>query len=394
MGEITMIDPPERHQRYAVYSLRNSTDDGLIYTRSFIVLKNDYGVIVRFTRLQEYAGVYENKTYRPLSSNPEGKLYYIVNMLNYIIVDHGSKYGVKHIFDITKDMLRDYFNAYGSEPLPDGGHRSAESVEGCIYCVTAFMYKISRAFAGYTKLRKNELYVERQIRTDKGTLVKKNVPDFQAVVVDDGDEIFRDLHTKALEILIPMAFRYAPDIAFAMCLQAFAGLRASEAMNVRQECSPLGAGLTFTEIGGHVRDVRIDLRRELMLRSDGAEIGQIKKERIQKVYPAFIGTFRDLIDNYLRVELVKSSDPELRIYGQLLYENKLGTHSLRHWFSVQLVLRGEDIGSLQYWRGDRNPESAFTYLQNKGELIRELKYANEALADTLLQIGGELYGDL
>ena len=435
MGEITMIDPPERHQRYAVYSLRNSTDDGLIYTRSFIVLKNDYGVIVRFTRLQEYAGVYENKTYRPLSSNPEGKLYYIVNMLNYIIVDHGSKYGVKHLFGITKDMLRDYFNAYGSEPLPGGGHRSAERVEGCIYCVTAFMYKISKAFAGYTKLRKNELYVERQIRTDKGTLVKKNVPDFQAVVVDDGDEIFRDLHTKALEILIPMAFRYAPDIAFAMCLQAFAGLRASEAMNVRQECSPLGAGLTFTEIGGHVRDVRIDLRRELMLRSDGAEIGQIKKERIQKVYPAFIGTFcaayklhkrylrgvsyekefapmfvnsngmamsyesyrqkfRDLIDNYLRVELVKSSDPELRIYGQLLYENKLGTHSLRHWFSVQLVLRGEDIGSLQYWRGDRNPESAFTYLQNKGELIRELKYANEALADTLLQIGGELYGDL
>ena len=142
MGEITMIDPPERHQRYAVYSLRNSTDDGLIYTRSFIVLKNDYGVIVRFTRLQEYAGVYENKTYRPLSSNPEGKLYYIVNMLNYIIVDHGSKYGVKHLFDITKDMLRDYFNAYGSEPLPGGGHRSAERVEGCIYCVTAFMYKI------------------------------------------------------------------------------------------------------------------------------------------------------------------------------------------------------------------------------------------------------------
>ena len=31
--------------------------------------------------------------------------------------------GVKHLFDITKDMLRDYFNAYGSEPLPGGGHR-------------------------------------------------------------------------------------------------------------------------------------------------------------------------------------------------------------------------------------------------------------------------------
>ena len=54
MGDLMEMNPPEQDQRYAVYSVRNTAEDGLIYTRSFIVIKNGYGVIVRFTRLQEY----------------------------------------------------------------------------------------------------------------------------------------------------------------------------------------------------------------------------------------------------------------------------------------------------------------------------------------------------
>ena len=106
----------------------------------------------------------------------------------------------------------------------------------------------------------------------------------------DANVIFRDIPTKVIEILIPMAFRYAPDIALAMCLQAFAGLRASEAMNVRQESSPYGPGLIITEVGGKVHGIKIDLRKELVLRSDGTEIGLIKKARMQDVYPPFVGT--------------------------------------------------------------------------------------------------------
>ena len=70
-------------------------------------------------------------------------------------------------------------------------------------------------------------------------------------------DTFRDLPTRAFEMLIPLAFRYAPDIAFAMCLQAFAGLRAGEALNVRRADSPLGPGIVFTEMGGAVRSVEI-----------------------------------------------------------------------------------------------------------------------------------------
>jgi len=71
----------------------------------------------------------------------------------------------------------------------------------------------------------------------------------------------------------------------------------------------------------------------------------------------------------------------------LLYENRLGLHALRHWFSVQLVLNGEDIGQIQYWRGDKTPESAFLYLQNKGDLVRELEDAGDALSKMLMNCG-------
>ena len=109
-------------------------------------------------------------------------------------------------------------------------------------------------------------------------------------------------------------------------------------------------------------------------------------------YETYRNRFKMLIRDHLRPFLVRSSNPELRIYGQLLYENELGTHALRHWYTVQLVLRGEDIANIQFWRGDRSPESAFQYLQNKGELVQELKETNERLLSGLLRLGGEFHG--
>lgn len=433
MDDQRELIPPEQVQRYAVYSLRNTMEDGRVFTRSFIVIKNGYGVIARFTRLQEYAGIYTRGTYKPITANPEAKLYFICGMLNYVLVEHGAEYGIRHVFDITKGMLEDYFDAYAMEQKKDGSYHSKESVEYCIAYVTGFMSRLSWKFGGYMKVSNAELYVEKSCLTHKGTLVKKNVPAFQAMGIPESDGAFREMPTKAMEILVPLAFRYTRDIAFGLCLQAFAGLRASEVCNVRQECSPLGVGIRFTEVAGKVRKAEIDLRKELALRSDGAEVGSIKKERLQCVYPAFLGAFmkayelhkeylktvsfekayapmfvnqngkamtyenyrlrfRKLINEHFRPLLTMSSDPELRIYGQLLYENRLGTHAMRHWYTVQLVLRGEDIANIQFWRGDKSPDSAFAYLQNKGDLNRELKESNEKLLGILMEIGGEAYG--
>ena len=85
---------PEQIQRYGVYTFRTATKEGVVYARSFIVIRNGYGVIVRFTRFQDYAGF---KNYKPIISNAEKKLYYVCGMLNYVLVDHGKRFGIRHV---------------------------------------------------------------------------------------------------------------------------------------------------------------------------------------------------------------------------------------------------------------------------------------------------------
>ena len=431
--ENNALFPPERIMRYAVYTFRGVTEDGLAFTRSFIVLKNGYNVIVRFTRYQEYAGIYERGSYRPVTADPEAKLHFICKMLNHTLVEHGREFGINHIFSVTRPMLEHFFSSYAQEKQPDGTFREQASVERCVSVVTAFMGRLCDRFHDRMKVSKEDLYREISLENRRGKLVKKKVPAFRAAGFAQPDAPFRDMPVKVMEILLPLAFRYARDIAFGICLQAFAGLRAGEVCNVRQECSPLGAGIRFVEVDGIVIKAEIDLRRELRLRSDGAEVGKIKKERLQRVYPAFLSAFlrayelhkeylrrvrfepeyapmfvnqygkamsyetyrtrfKTLVHDRLRPLLANSDDPELRLYAQLLCENELGTHSLRHWYTVQLALRGEGIADIQFWRGDNSPESAFRYLQNKGDMARELRDTSEQFLNVLLQIGEELHG--
>lgn len=413
---------PEQIQRYGVYTFRTATKEGVVYARSFIVIRNGYGVIVRFTRFQDYAGF---KNYKPITSNAEKKLYYVCGMLNYVLVDHGKRFGIRHVFGITAEMLQEYFDFYASDKKADDDYRGRDSILKCISAVTAFMANLVWKFGGYMKVSRQELYRDEIAYDRNGRRYHRAVPLFQTVGMPAPKRVFRDIPYKVFEILIPMAFRYARDIAFGLCLQAFAGLRAGEVLSVRQECSPLGKGITLTEVGGHAVKAEIDVEQEIRIRDDDVEVGMIKKERRQRVYPAFLGAFckayelhkeylsgrafnrdycpmfinrngeamtyetyrtrfHELVNNRLRPYLIRSSDPELRLYGQLLYENQLGTHALRHWFTVQLVMRGEDIGSIQYWRGDSSPDSAFEYLQNKGDLTGELEASGDRLIELLM----------
>ena len=201
--------PPEQIQRYAVYSLRVAMEEGLAVTRSFIVIKNGYDIIVRFTRLHEYAGIYAKGTYRPVTANPESKLYFICKMLNYAL----TEFGIRHVFDLTKPMLAQFFSFYACEKLPDGTFRSQRSVECCVSAVTDFASRLCSKFNGYMKLSKEELYEEETRVTRRGKTIRKNVPAFQAVGFPQTRALLREIPTKVMEILIPLAFRYAREIA-------------------------------------------------------------------------------------------------------------------------------------------------------------------------------------
>ena len=418
--------------RYAVYTHQLVSPDGIAYPRCFIVIKSAYNVIVYFTKLHQFVGVYEGSVYRPLSSDARERMIYITQMLNYIIIDHKPVYRLDHVFRITKDMLLAFFMDYALKEKKAGGHRGCQDVEKCIIAVTGFFSRLCRKYPGYTAVSRNELYSDKKVLTRYGRQRLVSVPDFQVPVIPEPKEIFRDIPTKVFQILMNLAVRYDPDIAFAMALQAFAGLRPGEVMNVRQESSPKGPGIRLTWRGKKLVRADIDLTHEYAMRSDAVSCGSIKKERTAHVYPPFLDAFQrmyslhkerlsraayekdfcpmfvnsrgmamtyeiyynrfvSLVTDRLRPVLLAHEDPECRIYGQLLYENSLGPHSLRHWFSVQLALRGEDVAQLQFWRGDKNPESAFRYLQNKGDLIRELEATNELLARALMKEGENIF---
>lgn len=415
---------------YGVYNHRLITKDSITYTRSFIVIRNKFGIIVHFTNLHNYACIYENKVFVPLAADSEARLHYICMMLNYVLIKHYDKFRIDHVFNVNREALECFFRDYAMEKQPNGKYRGEQSIERCVYAVVAFFRKLRWKFGNHVVLKNEDLFTEKTVYNKYGKSKKKKVPVFQVRGIRKTGEAFRELPTKAFKILLSLAFRYTPDIAFGICLQAFAGLRAGEVCNVRQEGAPSGNGIIFTQVENRTIKIEINLTRELMMRSDGVVCGKIKKERMQCVYPPFLAAFtaahelhkkflatrnyeldycpmfinnhgvamtyddyarrfRSLVDNHFRAVLLESDDPECRIYGQLLYENNLTTHALRHWFSVQLTLRGEEIAQIQYWRGDKSPESAFMYLQNKGDLIKEIESANEFLAEILMKEGGK-----
>ena len=83
--------------------------------------------------------------------------------------------------------------------------------------------------------------------------------------------------------------------------------------------------------------------------------------------------------------MLQSDEEEIVNYGFLLQSNNIGPHIFRHWFSVRLALYGEDIAGLQYWRGDKSPESALVYLQNKSELTKQFQRVSNESFDFMLK---------
>lgn len=102
---------------------------------------------------------------------------------------------------------------------------------------------------------------------------------------------------------------------------------------------------------------------------------------------AYSSAFQKLVEVYLRPSLLQDEDPYMQQYGQMLLENKLGPHALRHWFSVALVLDGVNATMLQYYRGDREIESSYVYVTNKSELVKQYQKTTAGMVDEILKAG-------
>lgn len=396
--------------RFSIYKHKLVYRD-LLLTRCFIVIKDEDGNIVAWTDFHKYIRSWRSKRAIPLNSTAENRFYSIVPFLNYVFFD---KYKINNLTDITAQMCQDYLNDYGLCRLPNDDEytvRGEDTINQTCKFLIDFLEHVIDANPAM-KMKKKDLYREEEVYSkSRKKYVTKKVPAFKVVYEPRVKETLRDIPDKVFKILLDEIVTNYKSILGLAILGAFAGLRPSEACNVRRADSALGSGLQFNYVDGAIEEVRIDLKKKLNLRSDLQDVGSIKKPRIQRVYPAFLDSFCQCYniymqymegrryeeeygafsvnsrgkamtyDNYYLIfqdavaaaqEKMKSNDdPEIVNYGFLLDEYRLGMHVFRHWFSVQLTLRGEDVAGLMYWRGDKSPESALTYIMNKSDLERQ-----------------------
>jgi hypothetical protein len=110
----------------------------------------------------------------------------------------------------------------------------------------------------------------------------------------------------------------------------------------------------------------------------------VNKQGKAMTYDSYYQKFTSMIKNELRPLFLKSDNPEIVQFGQLLIEHNLSPHVFRHWYTVQLVLSGVDnVAELMAARGDSSPESCLVYLQNKGELEKKYRRLNNEMFNYL-----------
>ena len=405
MSEIINFQTP---YRFAVYEHKIQSQKELSSIR-MIVIRNQSNQVIQYTGLEEFSYPYTGQ--RPkITVRTKSELVYICEALNYIFANNR----VKRIADITADMIFDFFGYYCNTPkgISNDIMLTQQSLDNCVRHVSHFFSNLAATYP--TKITPEELlnYVETKANKHSQRIKRRYTPIYNPKRPHSYDvSLLRDMPLAAANRLVELATIYDPMIAFAIVLQLSAGLRPSCICNVRQADSPISTkpGISLTFIGSGISGITIDLTHEYMLRSDGVNVGKIKREREVKVYkpfvpelytayqehmrllahtpceekykPMFINsrgkamTYNDysrrlkkLVYNRLKPELYYSSDPSLSAFAHLLDSQNWAPHTLRHCFTVRLVKAGLDVAQVQMYRGDSSPESAIAYIGHKSEL--------------------------
>lgn len=392
---------------------------GTLATKCFIVIKDDKGFIRYWTNFDKY--VLGRSRVKKLGSYNPHRFQIVCKLLTYLFFD---KHIIDKISQISIDHLKRFLNDYGKGLLDDDVEsRKRQTVTNAVIYVLDFATELSRE--GIVNFKKEELYTIKETYNPKtGQIIKRKVPVFEIEFFDNSTTLLRDLPNAVFSILMSNIIDNHTNILMLVAAGAFAGLRPSEACNMRRSDSLLGPGITIETVNDRPVKATIDLTQELVLRSDLVNVGKIKKERRQKVYPMFLEAFCDCYDIYMRYiegkkyeilygplttnrdglaitygdynyefgkavkeiipALLDSNDAKLVSYGMLLQEKNISPHILRHWFSVMLTLNGEDLNTLMSWRGDTSNLSAITYLNNKGELVKEYEMVADETYDFML----------
>lgn len=406
--------------RFAVYPYNVVLSKGKIITRYFIVLKNDY-FIIGWTDFHRYIKTGKTSRVKIQQSENKQNYYFIIMFLNYCFFE---KYNIKKLTDITTEMVEDFLKDYSSCQLPSDNeyvYRNNTTIDKCVISVFSFIELFTKKNPN-SKVNFESLFSEKLVFSkSQKQYIEKKVPDIELCSKEERQpQILRDIPEEAFQILMDVILKKYTNILMLAALGAFGGLRPSEACNVRRSDSILGPGIFIERHNFELIGIEIDLTNEYNLRSDNKSVGKIKKHRMARIYPAFHQIFSECYDlymeyidgkyyepefgalttnrqgkaityasyyqefqkavNYAQPIMKKSKDPKTVKFGMELDKRKISPHIFRHYFTVKLVLLGENEATIQSYRGDKKVSSALDYLQNKGEIQKEYKnVANNAI---------------
>lgn len=397
-----------------------------MYKRIKVELKNNAKryIIGYESELPEYIYTSQaNRFLKPFKNNRKSFAYdaydyvgAIVDFLNFL-VEKGYDPETE-CKNITFEDAQEYLFKYCAEPNKKKESKSDMAIIGrCRHIAT---YLMNLKDAGNKNLEEHYL---KRVESERSQVGRKRIKYEFSLFFDKSEQsnkVFRKCPMFFITTLLEEAKKFSPDIWMLIVLQVAAGLRPSEACNVRCEDSCYGPGITMRY--GEARNVKkivIDISKETWkrpLRNDGVYIGRIKRPRFVEVYPEnveFLATCLDLYygltasrkrENYKPlVTNVNKSDGynkaksydsyrkafhklvETRVLPRLMEQGgeaesfaremqgeSFGPHMLREGFTCQLVRRGEDFYGLMGYRGDKNPESSLVYIL-KGGLLEDVK---------------------
>ena len=359
-------------------------------------------------------------------------LYAVVQFLNFIFIDNSDTYGITSMSDITISMVYDFLKSYSNKELKNGKRPLRSSISQKRNAISLFLLELTNDKSIVMKnIKPSDLLNTAKLIRAEGE--QSTIYQYKIHIAYDKTEqavpqLWRDMPMDIVERFIKTAYDKDPEIALAIILMAYAGLRVSEICNLRRPDSCHAPNLLFmySDFGDEADSLTINLTEIRQLRSDKKYVGGIKRPRNHPVAPSFANTIFQaykfhltitedrvhepygplfitkykssktgkylaltspalrkriikLFNNYVLPSLENDANPEFRRFYSEMQNHTWGPHSFRHWFTVLLVLQGYDRADVQTYRGDKSPESSERYLERKGSLERLAKESAERI---------------
>lgn len=234
-----------------------------------------------------------------------------------------------------------------------------------------------------------------------------------------------------LELLLFEAKKYDPEIVLGIALQAYAGLREGETVNLT-----CGRFSIVRKQFAMISAIELDLTDTAPFFKNWPKKekpGSIKNKRPQKVYDDFIRVVKDLYDTHIQMMESKGYDtskdaplfinywgnpmtvqtycgrlkslfynyflPSLKLTCEKqntwadnaafieIYEKEYpGAHMGRHWFTMYLITKAKlPIGEIVRWRGDSTDEAMKDYIHENSDLIEIYRESSYTFQSQILE---------